>query len=59
MERVDRFLVRHRRSVLVAWTLAVLAAVPFSPDGLIYTGTWVVDTGPTVVWHWDFHGETM
>ena len=30
MERVDRFLVRHRRSVLVAWTLAVLAAVPFS-----------------------------
>ena len=30
MERVDRFLVRHRRSVLVAWALAVLAAVPFS-----------------------------
>ena len=32
-----------------------------SPDGLIYTGTWAVE-GPSsvpVVWHWDFHGETM
>ena len=32
-----------------------------SSDGLIYTGTWAVE-GPSsvpVVWHWDFHGETM
>ena len=32
-----------------------------SSDGLIYTGTWAVE-GPSsvpVVWHWDFHGQTM
>jgi hypothetical protein len=32
-----------------------------SPDGLTYAGT--LDTAPAmgapVVWHWDFHGETM
>jgi RND superfamily putative drug exporter len=30
MKRLDRFLGRHRRAVLAAWALTVLAAVPFA-----------------------------